>query len=1044
MNALISWFARNGIAANLMMLAILMWGIASLGKIVIEAHPSRPMDVITVSVVYRGATPSDVEEAVVVHIEEAVQALEGIKSLNSKSVEGTGTVEIEVAENYDARQLLEDVKSRVDTIDNFPEGIKRPVIAIKQHQWEVISVIVAGELPEHELRVIGERVRDEIAALPGVTQAELTSVRPYEVAIEVSEKTLRRYNLTLQAIADAIDRSSLNLPAGVVKADSGEILLRTKGQAYVSQDFERIVLRPREDGSQLRLGDIATIIDGFEEEPLATAYNHKRCVKVEVYRAGNQSVIDIAETVKAYIAENKNRMPPGVELTYWRDHAKSIKIRLQSLMTSAMQSMVLVIIVLSLFLRMKIALWVSLGIPISIFGALAMMPVLDISINYTSAGAFIMVLGLIVDDAIVTGESVYSRLRNHLDKDGVTSAIKGTQDVSVPVTFGMLTTVMAFYGLVMNNAGELGKHLNVVPMIVISVLLFSWVESKFILPAHLSHLRVDDSDDKHLLSRWQNCFAEGLETFIVRFYRPFLMRVLHNRYLSLSVLIAVTIVLLSLIFGGRVGFQFFPNAQSDTLRGSLTMPIGTPFDVTKQQVEKMVAAAERLQAKYIAPDTNESIVKAIFSSTGSTGGSARPQSHIAQVMVQLVPFEVRGIKISSQELVREWRRMIGPMPGAEQVSFIGEIRRGRSMPVDIELVGQDFDALIRLSERLQAYLAGYVGVYDISDTHEAGKEELQLKLKPEAELLGIKLEDLARQVQQGFLGLEAQRIQRGRDDVRVVVRYPAEERRSPADLKNMYVRTASGIEVPFGDVAQIDVRRSPAAIHRADRFRTIAVTANVNDKVVQMETVRRDLDAWLNEAIASEHGVQYRWRGQAQEQAESLANVVSGTLLALIGIYSMLAIPFRSYTQPLIVMSVIPFGLLGAVLGHLIMGINLTLNSILGMVALIGVVVNDSLVLVDFINRRVRAGSRLFDAVADAGAVRFRPILLTSLTTFAGLCPLMVANNVQAQFLVPMAVSLGFGVLFATFITLFFVPVNYLVLNDVGSFFRRFRAEQIA
>lgn len=1043
MNALISWFTRNSIAANLLMLAILLWGIASLGKIIVEAHPAWQMDMVTVSMSYRGATPEEIEESIILRIEEITQDLVGIKSISSEAIEGSGTVTFEVREDYDPRELSEDIKARIDTIITFPEDADKPVIALTQRRWEVISVIVAADMPEQELRKVGEWVRDDIVGLPGVSLVQLTSVRPYEVAIEVPEKNLRRYGLTLNDVSQSINRASLNLPAGTVKSSAGEILLRTKGQAYVREDFERIVLLPREDGSHLRLGDIATVIDGFEEEPLSTTFNHKRSVKIEVFRVGKQSVIDIARTVKQYIADNKNRMPPGVELTYWRDQAESIKIRLSTLLNSAIQSMLLIFIVLTLFLRMSIAIWVSVGIPVAIVGCFAIMPMLGVSINYTSVGAFIMVLGLVVDDAIVTGESIYARVRKGLDADSVTAAIKGTQDVAVPVTFGMLTTVMAFYGLMMNTGGPLSRIFNVVPIIVISVLIFSFIESKFILPAHLRHIRIDTDGHENFLSRWQRRFADGLESAIARFYTPLLAKVVQRRYFSLSLFIAIFIILLSLIASGRVAFTFFPRTQSDTARGSLTMPVGTPFATTQKQVMKMAKAAETLQQKYIDPETEKSIITSIFSSVGSTGGASNPQSHLGRVMFQIVPPEIRTLEVSSQQLAREWRQLIGAIPGAEKVSFIGHIRHG-GMPLDIELKGQDFALLSDLSEQIQAYLMGYPGVFDISDNHEAGKEELQLSIKPEAELLGLTLDDLATQVQQAFLGQEAQRIQRGRDDVRIVVRYPADERHSVANLKDMHIRTPSGLEVPFADVAVIKVERSAAAIHRTDRFRTLNVTADINKKTVRLEVLKRDLKAWLKQTVSEHPGVQYSLKGEAQDQSESFASVVSGALLALVGIYAMLAIPFRSYSQPLIVMSAIPFGLLGAVVGHLLLGINLTINSILGMVALIGIVVNDSLVLVDFINRRKLAGENIDDAVTHAGAARFRPIMLTSLTTFAGLLPLMFEKNVQAQFLIPMAVSLGFGILFATFITLLLIPINYMILEDLLGFSRKFRIEKKA
>lgn len=1043
MNSLISWFARNSIAANLLMVAIVLWGLASLGKIIVEAHPASEMDTVNVSVAYRGATPAEVEESIVIRIEEITQDLEGIKTIRSEATEGMASVDIEVSDGYDPRELVEDIKARVDTITTFPDDSERPVIALAQRRWEVISVVVAADIPESELRKVGEWVRDDLASLPGVSLVQLTSVRPYEVAIEVSEKNLRRYGLTLDDVAQAINRSSLNLPAGVVKSSSGEILLRTKGQAYIKSDFERIVLLPREDGSRLRLGDIATVVDGFEEEPLSAFYNDQRSVKLEVYRVGKQSVIDISQSVKDYIADTEQRMPPGVKLSYWRDHAKSIKIRLSTLLNSAIQSIVLIFIVLSLFLRLSVALWVSVGIPVAIIGSFALMPIMGISINYTSVGAFIMVLGLVVDDAIVTGESIYARMRNKLDKDSISAAIKGTQDVAVPVTFGMLTTVIAFYGLKMNGGGPFSRIFNVVPVVVIAVLLFSFIESKFILPAHLKHLQTDGNANQNVISRWQSRLADGLERAIARFYSPLLETVIQRRYFSLSVFFGIALILISLIASGHVGFTFFPRTQSDTARATLTMPVGTPFEVTEQHIRQMGNAAQRLQSKYIDPTTQESIITAIFSTVGSTGGATNPQSHLGRVMFQIVPPEIRNLDISSQQLAREWRQMIGPIPGAEQLSFVGHIRHG-GLPLDIELKGLDFKVLTQLSTKIQSHLSGYPGVFDISDNHEAGKQEIQLSIKPEAELLGLTLDDLARQVQQAFLGREAQRIQRGRDDVRIIVRYPAEERQSLANLKDMSIRTPAGTEVAFADVAQLTIDRSPATIHRTDRFRTLNVSADINKKTVQMEVLKRDLDTWLEETLRPYPGIQYSFKGEAQDQDESFTSVISGTLLALVGIYAMLAIPFRSYYQPLIVMSAIPFGLLGAVLGHLMLGMNLTINSILGMVALIGIVVNDSLVLVDFINRRIEAGADVHSAVTQAGAARFRPILLTSLTTFAGLLPLMFEKNVQAQFLIPMAVSLGFGVIFATFITLLLIPINYMILDDLFRLTRKFNTEKPA
>lgn len=1042
MNALIIWFTRNGIAANLLMFAILLWGVASLDKLIIEAHPAYQLDAVNVQVDYRGATPTEVEESIVVRIEEAVQDLIGIKSINSEAMEGRGTVSIEVMENHDPRELADDIKARIDTINTFPEDSEEPVVAVAERQFEVISVIVAADLPERELRTIGEWVRDDIASLPDVSQVVLTSVRPYEVAVEVSETDLLRYQLTLDDVAQAISRSSLNMPAGVVKTTGGEILLRTKGQAYTKQDFESIFLRPKEDGSRLTLGEIATIKDGFEEEPLKSFFDQKSSLKIEVYRVGEQSAIQVSQAVKNYLLKAQRRMPQGVELSYWRDRTKSIKIRLTTLLESALQSIILIFVVLTLFLRLSIAVWVAVGIPVSIVGAIAIMPYANLSINYTSVGAFIMVLGLVVDDAIVTGESIYTRLRKGLDSDSTVAAIKGTLDVAVPVTFGMLTTVIAFLGLLMNGGGPFSRIFNVVPIIVISVLLFSFVESKFILPSHLRHVRIKESK-QGFLNRWQNKIADGLESAIGKYYSPLLSAAVQHRYLTLSIFLGVAIVLISLIFGGQIGFTFFPKIQVDRVRATLTMPVGAPFKTTQEHIENIAAAAKVLQDKYIDPATGKSIITHIYAIVGSTGGDDKPQSHIGRVSMQIVPLEIQSLRVGSSDLAKEWRRMIGSVPGAEKVSFLGHRRFG-GLPLDVELRGQNFKELTELGERLKHYLASFPGVFDIADNYEEGKQELQLSIKPEAELLGITLNDLASQVQQAFLGREAQRIQRGRDDVRIIVRYPAVERQSISSLENMRIRAPNGIYVPFMDVAEVVVGRDAAIIHRTDRFRTLNVSADVNKKKVQLERVKGEIRVWLEDVLSDYPGVQYSFEGEAKQQSESFASVASGALLALVGMYAMLAIPFRSYWQPLIIMSAIPFGLLGAVLGHLLMDINLTINSLLGMIALIGIVVNDSLVLVEFINRCKLAGENKSAAVVLAGSVRFRPIILTSLTTFAGLLPLMFQENVQAQFLIPMAVSLGFGVLFATLITLFLIPINYMILEDISGFFGKFRQHKLA
>ncbi len=1043
MHGMINWFARNGVAANLLMIVILAlgaWSVAS--RITLEVFPSFERDIVTVTLSYRGATPAEVEEAVVIRIEEAVADLEGIKKISSSAFEGAGRVIIEVDKGRKPRDMLDDIKNRVDAIIGFPTDVEKPIYGVQTRTREVISIAVSADLPEKRLRQMGELIRDDIAALPEVSLVELTGIRAYEMAIEVSEDTLDRYGLTFEQVLQSVRRSSLDQPAGSIKTRAGEILLRTKGQAYTAEDFSRITVLNREDGTQLSLGEIAIIRDGFEEEAMDTNFNGQPTVMIEVFRTGKQNAIEVATAVREYVIEKNDQLPAGISLHYWRDRSQVVKQRLNTLLKSAWQGGVLVFLCLTLFLRFSVALWVCIGIPISFMGALALMPEMGTSLNLISLFAFILVLGIVVDDAIITGENIYSHMKR--GGQGLDAAIKGAQEVSVPVTFGLLTTLAAFSPLFLVE-GVRGPIFAQIPLVVFPVLLFSWVESKLILPAHLRHIKIKLPEQTGLLTRVQEKIANGLENILAFFYRPLLKAALNFRYLTFSIFIGVSFVILSFVISGRYGFTYFPSVQSETVRATLKMQTGTSAEITAEYIKKMMATAEALQKKYTAKENENSkersVIKNVmtsigWSSSGSFGASGRGSPELGQVSLELLSPKERPMPIDTLKLVDEWRKAIGPIAGAKDLSFRAELGHSGSA-IGVQLTGNDFATLKLASAEIQQRLTEYPGIFDIKDSLEDGKQEIELKIRPEAELLGITSSDLGRQVRHAFFGAEAQRIQRGRDDVRVMIKYPQEDRRSIGNLDKMRIRTADGHEVPIGNITDIKTGPSFATINRVDRHRAVNISAEADEDTADINKITADLTSLLASIQQRYPDIRYTFEGQQREQKESFGSLAYGSLFVLFCVYALLAIPLKSYLQPIVVMLVIPFSLVGAIFGHMLLGMNLSIMSVMGCLALAGVVVNDSLVLVDWINRRRAEGMQVFEAVRTAGSARFRPILLTSITTFAGLAPLIWEKSTQAQFLIPMAVSLGFGILYATLLSLILVPSGYLILNDLKNLFGR-------
>jgi len=1027
---MIAWFTKNHVAANLLLVTLLLSGLFSLSsKIPLEVFPSFETDMISVGVSLRGATPEDVEQGVTIRIEEAVQDLEGIKQIFSRSSEGSGSVTIEVESGYDPRELLADIKSRVDAINTFPGDAEKPIVALAERKREVIAVTVSSDYGEKETREYAETVRDQILRLPNVTQVELSGVRDYELAIEVSQDTLRQYSLSLAQISSAIANSSSDISAGNLKTEGGDVLISSKGQAYRKDEFASIVVKNQADGTIIRLGDIATIKDDFEETPVRTRFNGKQAAFIDVYRIGPQSAITVADDVKNYIEEQQATLPQGFKLSYWDDDSELVKSRIATLTSNALQGGILVLALLTLFLRPAIAFWVFIGIPVSFMGAFIAMPIFGVTLNIMSLFGFILVLGIVVDDAIVTGENVYTHLKTA--KSGEQAAILGTQEVATPVTFGVLTTVAAFLPLAFIE-GARGALFAQIPVVVIPVLLFSLIESKFVLPAHLKYIKLrHQKGEPSKLEAIQQRFADGFESAILKYYQPILNTALRHKLATVSLFVGVFFIILTMITSGWTKFIFFPRIPSETVRVNLTLPTGTPFEVTNKYVIDMSEKAQQLQDKYRDPNTGESVILNILATTGGRGGA----SNSGAVRFEITPAEQRESDIGSRELASEWRDLIGVIPGAESLTFRAEIGRS-SDPIDVQLSGTSLTILQDVADNIKNRLATYPTVFDIADSMSDGKEELRIELTQQGLALGLNRVNVAGQVRNSFFGSQVQRIQRGRDDVRVMVRLPIDERRSVADLQNILISTPDGGSVPLSHVATLTAGQSPSTINRIDRYRTLNVTADIEKNNTNMTVLQADLAQYLDELMQQYPGVDYKLEGEAKEQRESFGSLAWALVFVFFIIYALLAIPFKSYMQPIIVMSVIPFGMIGAVVGHWIMGMDLTIMSLLGMLALIGVVVNDSLVLVDFINKKRSEGGDLIEAVKLAGASRFRPVMLTSLTTFIGLMPLLFEKATQAQFLIPMAVSLGFGIIFATFITLLLVPVNYMLMERFQGWFK--------
>ncbi|VAX01711.1 Acriflavin resistance protein [hydrothermal vent metagenome] len=1023
MNNLVEWFAKNRVAANLFMVSILILGALAIPETRKELIPNISLDRININVPYPGSTPSEVESSVIIKIEEKLFDLEGIRSMASTASESGANIVIEIANNYNTREILDKVKSRINTISTFPENTQTPIIKELSIRTRVAEVILSGKSDELTLKRYAEKIRDDLTALPAITQVELSSIRPYEIAIELSEHNMKRYGLSFDEVTLAVKNSSLNLPAGVLKTKSGDVLLRTESQAYKGDDFEKIVIRAGKDGSQILLGDIANVIDGFAEQDLYAFFNGKPSVALTVFRVGNQSVLEIAKNIRNYVQDSQ--LPNGLEMNIWQDRSEFFQSRLSLLLRNAITGLLLVFGILVLFLRVRLALWVTLGIPISFMGALWLLPNLDGSINMISMFAFILVLGIVVDDAIIIGESIYAEHgKGHYGLEG---AIRGVKKVSTPVIFAVLTSIVAFAPILFLPGPE-GRLWSVIPIVVIATLFFSLIESIFILPAHLSTIKHPVSNNHGKISGILHSFTQWLETFIETRYRPLIEFAIKWRYATSAIFVGLFIIFTGLVAGGWLSMVFFPKVEGDFAYASVRFAQGSSIDKIENAVQIISDSALKLKSE-LRQETNQDEITSIKTVVGSHPSSTRISgSHLGEVSMELGYAEQR--QYSAEEIMQRWRNSVGEIPGVVELKYESSLRN-HGAGINLELSGKDIIQLQTVSTKLKNELKQYSGLYGIHDSFDSGKREIRIKLKSKAKNLAINTSDLARQVRQAFYGEEIQRIQRGRDDVKVFVRYPKEDRKSLYTLETMHIRLSDGTLIPLVDIAELSYSTSPSVIKRFDRKRIITVSAFIDESITSSSTVMNDLKPKFLKQLQYDYpDVKWSLSGRQKAKDELISTMKKGFLIALVAIFVLMAIPFQSYTQPLMVMSAIPFGLIGALIGHIILGLEISLLSLCGMIAVAGVVVNDNLVLVDSINRLRAKGIKLSEAIRNAGAERFRPILLTSLTTFAGLTPLMLERSVQAQFLIPMAVSLAFGVMFATVVTLILIPVSYHILDD--------------
>ncbi|WP_321495375.1 efflux RND transporter permease subunit [uncultured Desulfobacter sp.] len=1014
----IAWMAGNTVAANLLMVVFLVGGLFMGGNIKQEVFPEFTLDMVTVSVSYPGASPEEVESGIILAVEEAVRDIEGIDEITSEASEGRASITIEALDGADVTRLWQEISSEVDRIDTFPDEAEDPVVAIASRQREVMRLALYGDAPETTMRDLADNIRDRFLSDPDITQVELEGIREREILVEISTNTLRRYGMTLSDVADAISTASVELGGGAIKSGGGDILLRIKSRKDYALQYAKLPVLTREDGSQLVLSDIAQVREGFEDSASWASFNGKRAITIAVYRVGKQTPTRVADATKKMLEIINDDLPDGIHISIVRDLSKIFAQRADLLLGNAYWGLALVFLCLALFLEIRLAFWVCLGIPISFLGSFIFLSAANFTINMVSMFAFIVTLGIVVDDAVVVGENIYYCRRQGMGF--LDASIQGTKTITVPVFFSVITNMVTFMPI-MYIPGIMGKIFKTMPLVVVAVFGVSLIESLFILPAHLSHPSRPLFFPLNVLEAWQEKFSEKFEAVIKTVYGRFLSVLLNWRYTVVALGTALLLITFGYVKSGKMGMVPFPRVESDYAFCEIYLPYGTPENRVREVETLLVTSA----GKTVDENGKESLSTGIFSQVS--------ENHI-EARIYLTDPEVRPV--STSEVTRIWREKTGAVTGVETMTF--EANRGgpgSGKSLTISLSHRDTKILNRAGEDLAEHLAEYTMVSDIDDGSAQGKRQFDITLTPAGHRMGLTPRTIADKIRNAYQGVEAVKNQRGRNEVTVRVRLAGEERNSETAFENYVLRTPNG-EIMLRDAIETVRGRAYTVISRTNGQREIQVTANVNPQSMS-ENIIRDMKQEILPSLVSRYpGLSYGFKGKQEEVKESVGALVKGLALALFCVFALLAIPFKSYFQPLIIMLCIPFGMIGAVAGHIIMGYSLSVMSLFGIVAMSGVVVNDSLVLIDFSNRLVRGGMPVAAAIRAAGIQRFRPILLTTLTTCGGLAPIITETSRQAKFLIPMAISLGFGILFATLITLGLVPCLYLILEDIKGIFK--------
>lgn len=1006
--------AANPVAANLVMIFLLVGGLFWGSQIKQEVFPEFTLDNVVISVIYPGASPEEVEQGIVLPVEEAIQAITGIEDITSVANEGSGIITVEAVIDTDLQQLATDIKNEIDRISTFPDEAEEPLVIIPSPKRKVISLIVFGDLSRTVLREVTEMVRDKLLQDDQITQVELTGERGLEMSIEIPQDTLRRYNLKLSEVAATIKRSSIDLPGGSIKTKGGEILIRMQERRDFTEGFARIPIITAANGTVVTLGELAEVKDSFEENDQFLVYDGKPALGIDVYRIGKQTPITVSDAVGKHLAELKLTLPDGVSVATVNDRSEIFKQRIELLLKNGFFGLVLVFVLLDIFLEARLAFWVTMGIPISFLGSMLFIPQFGVSINMISLFAFIISLGIVVDDTIVIGENVYSyRQRGY---GALEAAIKGTKEIAVPVIFSILTNIVTFMPLYF-VPGTMGKVFRNIPVVVVAVFAISLFEALFVLPAHLGHQKDYKNMIMVFITRQQKKVSDAIAAMISNIYGPFLNISLRFRYVSVAIGIVILLTTIAYIKSGRMGIIMFPKIESDFSYVTVTLPVGVPVEETTRVHNKIMAAANKLIKEIGREQQVEGILSFIDKNT-------------TWIQVYMTPPDER--LVPTAEFTDKWRKMTGNIAGIENIKFLSDFGGpGSGAALTVELQHRDTEQLNRASADLADALSFFPIVSDIDDGFTPGKDQFDFKLTATGYQLGLDPTEVARQIRNAYYGSEVLRQLRGRNEIKIMVRNPEQERKAEYYLEEMMVTTPRGIKVPLKEVVQIKKGTAFTSINRRNGRRIVTVTADVNPRN-QTDMVLEDITQNTLPQLKDKYpGLNYSFEGKQSDRKESMMALAKGMAMAMLIVYALLAIPFKSYLQPAIIMISIPFGIVGAIFGHLLMGYSLSILSMFGIVALSGVVVNDSLILIDFANQRVRDGFTPFSAVLNAGIQRFRPIILTTLTTFFGLTPMIFETSRQAKFLIPMAISLGFGILFSTLITLVLVPALYIILEDV-------------